>query len=267
MRKIIFLLLISTTLFANDLTIRVGSKTHIYSAQKLLKEFDSKEMYLYQNTYGKPMNFTVIPLHQLLSKHYQKGYSMIKYRCLDGFNSTLNLDLVMNKNNSKSVAYLAIETPQNPWPILKKINASPGPFYIVWENPRASNIAKEQWPFQVVNLSFEKSFQDLYSTIIPKTAKNSPEYKGFKVFKDNCFACHKINRVGDSDMGPDLNLPMNPIEYFKPLALKKLIRDPKSVRTWEDSKMSGFDKDAISDQSLENLIEYLRYMSVRKAKR
>ena len=69
-----------------------------------------------------------------------------------------------------------------------------------------------------------------------------------------------MNGQGAARIGPDLNLPMNPTEYFKDNILQKYIRDPKSVRTWEASKMPGFDQ-AFSDQDISDIIEYLKLMA------
>jgi hypothetical protein len=65
-------------------------------------------------------------------------------------------------------------------------------------------------------------------------------------------------------MGPDLNVPMNPVEYFHITALKTLIRDPQKLRHWPESKMKGFSKKEISDSDLNHLLSYLKYISKRK---
>src|SRR5260221_7569347 len=89
---------------------------------------------------------------------------------------------------------------------------------------------------------------------------------GFKSFQRNCFACHKMNGNGAGSIGPDLNLPLNPTEYFEAKALESLIRDPASVRNWPRRTMAGFSKAAIPDAELSDLIAYLRHMSTRKEK-
>jgi len=69
-----------------------------------------------------------------------------------------------------------------------------------------------------------------------------------KLFQQTCFACHTMNREGPSQVGPDLNLPLNPTEYFKESVLPQYIRNPKSIRSWERSKMPGFGPEAFSDE-------------------
>lgn len=65
-------------------------------------------------------------------------------------------------------------------------------------------------------------------------------------------------------MGPDLNVPYNPIEYFQPVYLRKLIRDPQSLRRWPQAKMPGFAESVLSEQELDALLAYLGHMAARK---
>ena len=65
-------------------------------------------------------------------------------------------------------------------------------------------------------------------------------------------------------MGPDLNVPMNPTEYFTESALKKLVRDPKSVRDWSAGVMPGFDSARLSEAELDQIIAYLKHMAGKK---
>jgi len=53
------------------------------------------------------------------------------------------------------------------------------------------------------------------------------------VFQQTCFCVpHDETGKGPSQVGPDLNLPLNPTEYLKESILPRYIRDPKSIRTW-----------------------------------
>ncbi|HJW79192.1 MAG TPA: cytochrome c, partial [Beijerinckiaceae bacterium] len=44
-------------------------------------------------------------------------------------------------------------------------------------------------------------------------ATDHPARVGQAVFEATCLACHRMNGGGSSEMGPDLNRPMNPTEY------------------------------------------------------
>jgi mono/diheme cytochrome c family protein len=84
------------------------------------------------------------------------------------------------------------------------------------------------------------------------------------VFAANCAACHRINGGGDAAVGPDLNKPFSPTEYFLEPFLRKLIRDPASVRNWGQRVMPGFALPVMSDAKLDDLLAYLRQMAKQK---
>ena len=84
------------------------------------------------------------------------------------------------------------------------------------------------------------------------------------ILSDNCFACHKMNGGGEATVGPDLNLPMNPTEYFQPSVLPRYLRDPSSVRHWADQKMPAVAADVLSDRDLEAIIAYLAHLAGRR---
>jgi cytochrome c1 len=68
-------------------------------------------------------------------------------------------------------------------------------------------------------------------------------------------------------MGPDLNLPMNPTEYFRGEILATFIRDQESVRKIPGGRMSTFSETDIPDAEMSQLLAYLRHMAGRKVAR
>ncbi|OEH45787.1 hypothetical protein lpari_03300 [Legionella parisiensis] len=74
-----------------------------------------------------------------------------------------------------------------------------------------------------------------------------------------------INHIGKSKIGPDLNCPKNPLDYYPNITqLKKFIRDPKSVRSRPRGRMSGSDKQSLSDNDLDDLVQFFAYMNIKK---
>ena len=57
-----------------------------------------------------------------------------------------------------------------------------------------------------------------------------------------------MNQAGSALAGPDLNVPMNPTEYFTDAGLRALIRDPRSVRVWPEQRMPSFGESARAAQ-------------------
>jgi cytochrome c1 len=57
---------------------------------------------------------------------------------------------------------------------------------------------------------------------------------------------------------------MNPTELPQKTALRRLIRDPQSLRHFPGSRMSAFPKAILSDAELDHLIAYLEHMAARR---
>ena len=87
---------------------------------------------------------------------------------------------------------------------------------------------------------------------------------GFDRFVAVCMACHRFKGEGEGTQGPDLATPMNPVDYFKPEALRKFLRDPASVRHWPDQKMPAFPQDALSDTAIDAIVAWLSYKAKRR---
>jgi cytochrome c1 len=84
------------------------------------------------------------------------------------------------------------------------------------------------------------------------------------MFIKNCFPCHTMNKQGEARMGPDLNVPKNPTEYFTEPVLRAFIRNPQSLHTWPQSKMTPFLPENFPDSALSDVIAYLKHMAKRK---
>jgi mono/diheme cytochrome c family protein len=136
----------------------------------------------------------------------------------------------------------------------------------VWTDAAASHVKSEQWPYKVDAIRSAPTFAAKWPQIAvgKDVPADSPIRRGQSIFATQCMACHKMNGAGDASMGPDLNLPHNPTEYFQPWVLKQFIRDPKSIRAWPDMKMHGFEASAMSDADIDAVIAYLHYMARHK---
>ncbi|MEQ1876166.1 MAG: cytochrome c, partial [Bdellovibrionia bacterium] len=156
------------------------------------------------------------------------------------------------------------EDPKKPWPKLKD-GRGIGPFYLIWSEPKKSNIGSEEWPFMLAGFDVKRSVEETFPLTAPKGGSDSVA-RGYKSFQKNCFACHTLNGQGASQMGPDLNVPMSVTEYFSSDGLRSIVRDPQKVRKWPQAKMKGFTKEAISDKELDSLVEYLKHMSRNRPK-
>jgi mono/diheme cytochrome c family protein len=89
---------------------------------------------------------------------------------------------------------------------------------------------------------------------------DAPARRGQEVFTVQCLPCHRMKGAGVGELGPDLGQPMSPVQYFTPDGLRRLIRNPKSVRTWPGQIMPAFDAEKLSNADLDAVIAYLGAM-------
>jgi hypothetical protein len=138
----LLVLLSSTTQAAEpSLTVTVGGETRNFTREQLLARDDATTIEVAKDiTYRVPMTYRAIPVAALLAGMNIPPDSVIEAVALDGFTAQLPLDLVLNSDESKAVAWLAIEQPDHPWPPVEGKQASAGPFYTVWTGADAASI-------------------------------------------------------------------------------------------------------------------------------
>jgi mono/diheme cytochrome c family protein len=252
-----------------DLTISIGGVTRSFSAEALLKNPAATTIDIPKDaSYSKPMHYQALPLVAALKDFALPGDQVLQAVATDGFTATLPTDLIRRDTARKgAVPYLAIEPPGQPWPKLAGKDTSAGPFYIVWLRPEKDDVRPEQWPYGVVKIAAADSPAKRWPALAldKKLAADAPARAGQALFATNCMVCHRMNGAGDAEVGPDLNLPKNPVEYFKKDALHAYIRDPSSLRAWKAMGMKGFGNDALSDREIDLIIAYLDYMAAHKA--
>lgn len=165
--------------------------------------------------YGKKMSYLAVPIKSLMEKLQMSPTAMIQFTAWDGFASVISMGRLLTTPHAE--AFLAVESDRDPWPILEKKGVSAGPFYLVWVRSPDASVRPEEWPYQISEIEVVASLEKTYPKVFPVGPKKSgdPIFRGFEVFVQNCFACHTMNKEGAATLGPDLNLPYNPMEYMK----------------------------------------------------
>ena len=256
-------LFLSLPLPAAQLHLELGASAHEWSSAELLGHPEAQDISVDQDvSYKRPMHYRAVPLATLLGGVSPSDH--LQAVALDGFAAEMPAAPLLQQGPAR--AWLAVEDADKPWPALGKGKPSAGPFYLVWTEPQASGIRPEQWPFQISTLRKLATVETRFPALLPdpKLPTDSPVRQGFSLFQQNCMACHRLNGAGDAQMGPDLNVPHNPTEYFQPGYLRKLIRDPQSLRQWPQAKMPGFTESVLSEQELDALLAYLGHMAKRR---
>ncbi|WP_309906794.1 cytochrome c [Caballeronia sp. LZ035] len=256
------LMSLSVASWAASLAINVGGERSL-TTEQLLARPDAATIHVPNDVvFHRTMTYRAVPLRALLGVTALPAQQELQITASDGFVTHLPPQLLFGHAGKRAEPWLAVETPDAPWPRLPD-GGDIGPFYVVWLDPALSGVSSEQWPYKVDSIRVAPTLAARWPQLAVDRSvpANSPIRRGQAVFATQCIVCHKMNGAGDASMGPDLNLPHNPTEYFQPWVLKSFIRNPKSIRAWQDMKMPAFDQNAISDSNLDALIAYLGYMA------
>ncbi len=248
---------------AAQLTIALDHTQKTWQTAELLKHPSAQTVRIADDvSYKRAMKYRAVPLAELLPGITAQNH--LQAVALDGFAAELAAAPLLQKNGAR--AWLAVEDPAHPWPLLGNGQHSAGPFYLVWTDPQAGHISPEQWPFQLSTIKQLQTVAERFPALLPDPtlAADDPVNLGFALFQKNCLACHRLNGAGDAQMGPDLNIPYSPTEYFGGDFLKRYIRDPQSLRHWPQAKMPAFATSVLPDADLELLLGYLKHMAGRK---
>lgn len=249
---------------ASQLTIKAADASlQKISSETLLARSDVTKLIIRDNPAYKNQSLTyhAIRLCDLLANVKVKLNDKLTFFAADGFASAIPTQQILQCDDKHPVAYLAIQGASQ-WPALPHGTGTAGPFTVVWET-RGQPVPAEYWPWQVVSIDAVASANP--NANLPKPNTNDlAVIKGYDLFQANCSSCHTLNGVGPSQLGPDLNQPLNPVEYFKNLTLlKRFIRDPQSVRYFKNDRMPGI-KNALTETELDALVHFLIYMSKQR---
>jgi mono/diheme cytochrome c family protein len=248
---------------AATLTLTLPDGVHTWTTGQLLTHPKARQVQVTEDvSYKRPMTYRAVPMAALLTGVTADEH--VQAVATDGFAAEIPAAPLLQQTGAQ--AWLAIEDPANPWPKLGDGDHSAGPFYLVWTKPEASNIGPEEWPYAMASVKVLESVAKRFPAMLPdpKLAANDPINQGFAVFQKSCLACHRLNGGGDSQLGPDLNLPHSPTEYFAGDYFKRYIRDPQSLRSWPQAKMPAISTSALSDGDLDLLMGYLKHMAQRR---
>ncbi|WP_293778971.1 cytochrome c [uncultured Oxalicibacterium sp.] len=212
--------------------------------------------------YHRSMTYRAIPLKAIVRQ--VSAIDTLQVVATDGFVANIRGELL----RAEAEPWIAIEPANAPWPERKPGSGSAGAFYLVWLHPEKAGITSEQWPFQIASLRNVEALTVRYPQLLPKLAATDTRYasvqRGLPLFTTHCASCHRMNGGGDAAIGPDLNLPANPTEYFQESWLRKLIRDPASVRHWAQSSVPGFSEKTLNEDELDDLLAYLQQMAQQR---
>lgn len=266
----ILILSISVTLFLFS-----GSVRHSRSAEenpalkflvsgKVVKEITLSELKsklethtieLYDTEYKKPKRYLGFTVQDVLALGFgdelnNPDFTDIAFTALDGYESVS----VLPKMKEKGGYVVFADLDSNNWEPIGRTDANPGPFYLVWTGKDQLPENEYPWPWQIASINIMR-FPDQYPLVYPQgTGKGSTAYKGYEIFKGRCVRCHSMDQQGGK-VGPDLNAPRSIVTYRSEYMIKEFIKRPSEYRYTQMP-----DHPDLTDQDLNNLIAYFRYM-------
>lgn len=206
-------------------------------------------------------NYNAIDFIGLLNTYTSiKNLDIDKYQiifeCEDGYKPMMSLRKFLSAKS-----FLAVSDRDAPkgklWSTVIKDGQEKkiAPFYLVYKDV-SDNDTDFKWPYNITKIHLAPNSENV-SFLFPKEDKKAE--LGFELFKKNCITCHAINKIG-GDMGPELNYPKSVTEYWNKKQLKDFIKNPASFRN--NVKMPTITN--LKEQEIENIINYLTYMSNHK---
>jgi mono/diheme cytochrome c family protein len=250
---------------AQTLIIADRHISRTYTSRQLLSDPATRTITLaHDAVYGRSMTFRALPTADLLKGLAIGSEDYVQARATDDFSIALPGRLLESATTNGAEAFVAIEDPAKPWPALPGSAAkkgSAGPYYLVWRAPPSAGISSEYWVYHLAGLAVTDSPAKRWPglAVDASVPADSPIRRGLDRFVATCMACHRFKGNGEGTQGPDLGTPSNPVDYFQPGALEKLLRDPKSVRSWPDQKMPGFDRATLPDADIDAIVAWLAY--------
>lgn len=205
---------------------------------------------------GIPLDY-VLDLIADIDRYTAEG-ALVVFEAADGYVATMALHTA--RAGGGVIATRDLDAPVgNTWIPWKQNGraVTPAPLYLVWPGVAADDWSYA-WPYQLVAIAI-KPFAAQYGAAVPETDEAAVR-RGFDVARVHCLKCHSVNLAG-GDLGPELNVPRNVTEYWRPEALPAFIRDPLSFRA--GARMPAFGG-SLDDSEIADALAYLTFMAGQK---
>ena len=241
-----------------------SQEIHFFKKEKLIKTLSLEQM---QKIAGKKdikleyhlsrtpfKNYRGMPVIPLLKEIYgsalsDKDHTEFIFEATDGYLAYASRKMLLSPGGYIAYKDLDIESG---WTPVGFKQVSPGPYILIWEQKNQTTANGYPWPWALSKIHLV-TLKSRYPRVYPsKFKKNSSVYKGYQVFKVQCFRCHSIDRQGGK-IGPDLAAPQNILNYRSEKFIRQFIRDPSVFRY---SKMPGHTH--LSRKNMDDLLDYLR---------
>jgi len=244
--------------------LRDGAVVKRVDLETLKKKCELAAVVIEDPYYKKKKTFLALPLKQVLALGFERKPAELAredflFEALDGYVKPAAGARVLEDGGYLAFADADRTHDGQPgWEPIDRRQLDPGPYYIVWSKPDQSDAKGYPWPYQLAAIEIVH-FEKKYPFTLPGgVAEDSPAWRGFRTFREQCISCHSVNGQGGK-IGPDLNVPKSIVEYRPIDQVKAYIRDPETFRY---SSMPAHHE--LSDAQLDELIAYFSTMKTRK---
>lgn len=208
--------------------------------------------------YQHPKRFAALPLARVLAVGFAGVPDLASrsfvLRARDGYTVPLEGGRLLEDGGHLAVRDL--EAPS--WEPIGPQRANPSPAYLIWSHPMQTNLETHPRPWQLAVIEVAR-FEDAFPHTAPTgEPEGGPARRGYAIFARECVRCHAINREGGR-VGPELNVPQSIVAYRPEAQIRAYIRNP---RTFRYGNMPPHPH--LSERDLDDLIAYLRAMSLRQ---
>jgi hypothetical protein len=108
------------------LTITAGTVTNHFTATELLSRTDLASLQIPPHVdYNVSLTLQAVPLLDLLTAFPLEGFDRLEATAADGFVAQIPLALIEAGKSGGSVAWIAVENPNHPWPKLPGKDVAP----------------------------------------------------------------------------------------------------------------------------------------------
>ncbi len=211
--------------------------------------------------YGRTKRFVACPLANVLAFGYGDAQAVagqdVLLRALDGYTRSVSGDqlLIPGGYLAFADADLSDSDRGGGFEPIDRRQVDPAPSYMIWVGEGRSDTAAWPWPYQLQTLEIAP-FELRFPHTVPTGAEpDSPQVRGFALFRRECFSCHAINGEGGK-VGPDLNVPQSITAYRPAQQIRAFIRNP---RTFRYTTMPAHEH--LGELQLDDLLAYLEHMS------
>jgi mono/diheme cytochrome c family protein len=240
--------------------VRNGTVVRTVDRPTLEKNCAAQTVSLDDPYYGRPMRFRACPLAEVLRIGFGEPVAALSgdtflLRARDGYAKPASGARLLESGGFLAFADADHAHGDDPgWQPIERKQANPGPYYMVWTLPPGTDWQQYPWPYELTTIEIT-SLDAAFPHIAPRgAAPDSPAQLGFTIFRQQCIACHAINREGGT-IGPDLNVPQSIVEYRPVEQIKAYIRNPQTFRY---TNMPAHPQ--LTDAELDGLVAYFSTM-------